>query len=183
MDSLDLADLITDQVRKLGPQSRTKKAIQIFGQVGQQTQVSELANADVPVASQLRRSMTRRTMPRLIFEAIASLFESIVTSLLQWTGGLMRWFWKTTNANSIILGILTLSVLTNLFFSSRETSTWWKERNASKFMARLGVGPNQMMSKAVYVSDLEDVISNPIWNQKGAESRWYVIYRTLFLSV
>ena len=175
---MDLTDLITDQVRKLGPQSRTKKAIQIFGHVGQQTKVSEFTNADVPLSSQLRRSMTHRTMTRLIFEAIASLFESVVTSLLQWTGSFMRWIWKTVNANSIILGVLTLSVLTNFFFSSREMSNWWKERSASKFMARLGVGPNQMMSKAVYVSDLDDVVSNTIWNRNGAASRWYVIHPT-----
>ncbi|KAA6407913.1 MAG: hypothetical protein FRX48_08264 [Lasallia pustulata] len=171
MDSLDLADLITDQVRKLGPKSRTKKAIEIFGHVGQQTQVSEFTNADVPLPSQLRRSMTRRTMARLIIDAIASLFESVLTSLLQWIGVLMRWVWKTANANSFIIGILALSVLTNLFFSSRDTSAWWKERNASKFMTRLGVGPNQMMSKAVYVSDLDGVVSNTVWNQSVAESR------------
>lgn len=174
MDSLDLADLITDQVRRLGPQSRTKKAIQIFGHVGQQTQISEFSNADVPLASHLRRSMTRRTMTRLMFEAVASIFESVITSLLQWTGSFMRWFWKTANANSIILGILTFSVLTNFFFSSRDSFTWWKERSATKFMTRLGVGPNQMMSKAVYVSDLDDVTLNTIWDSNGAESRWYV---------
>lgn len=178
MDSLDLADLITDQVRKLGPKSRTKKAIEIFGHVGQQTQVSEFTNADVPLPSQLRRSMTRRTMARLIIDAIASLFESVLTSLLQWIGVLMRWVWKTANANSFIIGILALSVLTNLFFSSRDTSAWWKERNASKFMTRLGVGPNQMMSKAVYVSDLDGVVSNTVWNQSVPESRWYVIHPT-----
>ena len=174
MDSLDLADLITDQVRKLGAQSRTKKAIQIFGYVGQQTQVSEFATADVSLASQLRHSMTRRTMAGLIFEAACSLLESVATSLLQGNLALVRWAWKTANANSFILGILALSVFTNFFFSSRNTSAWWKERNAGKFMTRLGVGSNQMMSKAIYVSDLDDIVLNSTWNSNEAGSRWYV---------
>jgi hypothetical protein len=53
---------------------------------------------------------------------------------------------------------LLLSILTNAFFTSRDTSEWWSERNAAKFMARVGVGPNPMMSKAIYLKDLDDVL-------------------------
>src|ERR1700738_577449 len=46
LDAMDLGDVVSDQVRKLGPQSRTKKAIQIFGHVGQQTSVSLFSASD-----------------------------------------------------------------------------------------------------------------------------------------
>ena len=42
LDALDIVDLVADQVRRLGPHSRTKKAIQIFGQLGQSTEITQL---------------------------------------------------------------------------------------------------------------------------------------------
>ena len=156
LDALDLADVITDQVRKLGAHSRTKKAIQIFGQIGQLTQTTEFGpTADPKLASQGRRSMSRRTLVHLLFESIWSLIQDIVTSIMMWTVGIVKWLWKTGNANSIILLFLAISILTNLFFSSRETSEWWKERNAGKYMTRLGIGPDMVMSKAVHIRDLD----------------------------
>ncbi|KAI9873977.1 MAG: SNF1-interacting protein, partial [Pleopsidium flavum] len=160
LDALDLADVISDQVRKLGAQSRTKKAIRIFGHVGQQTQTSQIAAHDSPLTPQSRRPMKQRTLTRLFLALLASLAELVISSLMAWTFAILKWTWKTSSANSIILSLLALSVLTNLFYSSRDTSEWWSERNAGKFMARLGVGPNLMMSKAVYLRDIDEVVSN-----------------------
>ncbi|KAL8971006.1 MAG: hypothetical protein Q9197_003502 [Variospora fuerteventurae] len=84
LNALDLFDLITDQVRKLGAQSRTRKAIRIFGQVGVQTQAFEFAGSDAPITTQGWRSMRRRTTGRLLAEfAVASdsreIFESYIS--------------------------------------------------------------------------------------------------------
>jgi len=156
LDALDLADVITDQVRKLGAYSRTKKAIQIFGQIGQLTQTTEFGpTIDPKLSSQVRRSMGRRSLAHLVFESTWSLVQDIVTSIMMWAIDVVKWVWKTGNANSIILLFLAISILTNLFFSSRETSEWWKERNAGKYMTRLGIGPDMVMSKAVHVRDLD----------------------------
>lgn len=81
-------------------------------------------------------------------------------TLMAGTFALVRWTWKTFSANGIILSLLALSILANLFYSSRDTSEWWSERNAGKFMNRLGVGPNLMTSKAVYLRDIHEVASN-----------------------
>ena len=155
LDALDLADVITDQVRRLGAQSRTKKAIQIFGPIGQQTQATEFTASDSPLASQVRRMVQSRTMTHLVLEALGSLLGNFFTSLMMWCLTLLRWTWKTGNANSIILILLGVSVLTNVFFSSKGTSDWWKERSAGNFMNRLGVGPELMMSKAVHIRDID----------------------------
>lgn len=69
----------------------------------------------------------------------------------------IKWTWKISSANSFILMLLALSVLGNFFYSARDTSQWWSERNAGKFMARLGVGPNMVMSKAIHLRDIDDI--------------------------
>lgn len=155
-DAHDLADVIEEQVRKLGAHSRTKKAILIFGQVGQQTQVSEFTGSDAPSGVRTRRSMKRRTMTGLIFESVALMLGNVITTLLNWALVSLKWVWKTCDANSILLAVLAVSVLTNLFFTSWSTRDWYRERNAGKFMARLGVGPDLAMSRTLYLQDLDD---------------------------
>lgn len=171
LDALDLADVITDQVRKLGPHSRTKKAVHIFGNVGQQTSVS-LFSATESVHSK-RPQIKQRTLTDMLLETVSSFAESAITSIMMWTFAVLRKLWKISSANSIILSALLLSVLTNAFFTSRDTSEWWSERNAAKFMSRVGVGPNPMMSKAIYLKDLDDALT-PLPNDLSgqADNRW-----------
>ncbi len=156
-DALDLTDVIAQQVRTFASTNgRTKKAIQIFGQVGVQTQVSEFASSDAPLRAQLRRLTKHRTLTALAFESFASMAESVVTSVGQIVLKFLAWIWRTTSANSVILSILGISILLNLAYSSTSTSDWWRERKARKFMTRLGVGPDLTMRKAIYLNDLED---------------------------
>lgn len=173
LDAADLADVISDQVRKLGPQSRTKKAIHIFGHVGQQTSVSLFSATDSGHSK--RPQIKQRTLTNMFFETIGSFGESAITSVMMWTFAALRSIWKVSSAHGIILTALLLSVLTNAFFTSRDTSEWWSERNAAKFMTRIGVGPNTMMSKAIYLKDLDDVLTSlPTDLVRGSGSKWYV---------
>ncbi|KAL9611204.1 MAG: hypothetical protein Q9167_004152 [Letrouitia subvulpina] len=157
-DVLDLADVVTDQVKKLGAHSRTKKAIEIFGQIGQQTQVSEFTGNDAPIITQSRRSTKRRTIAGLFIESLGSLIESIITSIIVWTLATFRWLSKTINTNRLILGLLASSMIGNVFFSSSTTTDWWSERKAGNLMSRLGVGPNPVMSKTIYLEDLSELL-------------------------
>lgn len=157
LDALDLADVITDQVRKLGPQSRTKKAIQIFGHIGQQTTVSLFSAAES--GNTKRPQIKQRSLTHMVFETVSSFMESVASSLMMWTFAALRAIWKIWSAHSIILIVLALSIFTNMFYSGRDTSEWWAERNAGNFMKRLGVGPNTVMSKAVYLKDLDETVT------------------------
>ena len=155
LDALDLTDVIAEQVRNFASaHGRTKKAIQIFGQVGLQTQTSEFAGSEAPLEAQLRRSRKHRTLTALAFESFVSMLESVLTSAAQIVLRFIRWTWKTINANQILLGILGMSIVVNIIFSSRGTSEWWRERKARNFMAHLGLGSDSTMSRAVYVHDL-----------------------------
>ncbi|KAF7879595.1 hypothetical protein EAF04_000790 [Stromatinia cepivora] len=158
MDAEDLADVIADQVRKLGPNSRTKKAIHIYGHVGHQTTVSLFAAND---ASQSKRpQIKQRTLTNMLLDTLSSFGESVISSVMMWTFAVFRSIWKISSAHTILLIALFLSILINAFLTGRDTSEWWTERNAARFMNRMGVGPNPSMSKAIYMKDLDEAVSN-----------------------
>jgi hypothetical protein len=109
----------------------------------------------------------------MLYETMGSFGESAITSVMMWTFAALQSLWKICNAHSIILTGLLLSVLANAFLTSRDTSDWWAERNAAKFMNRIGVGPNSIMSKAIYIKDLHDAfIALPYEMVGDLESRW-----------
>ncbi|KFY36753.1 hypothetical protein V494_04990, partial [Pseudogymnoascus sp. VKM F-4513 (FW-928)] len=176
LDALDLADLVADQVRKLGPSARTRKAVQIFGHVGQQTSVSLFSSADGALPT--RHAIKQRTLGTIVWERTSSFLETAVSVIMMWTFALLKKTWSIASANSIILSLLALSILANVFMSGKDASEWWTERGAAKYMARLGVGPNTMMSKAVFIADLEDAVRVG-GGERGESSPWYVSFPLL----
>ncbi|KAI9822042.1 MAG: SNF1-interacting protein [Thelocarpon impressellum] len=181
LDALDLADVIADQVRRLGPRSRTKKAITIFGYVGQQTQASQVMTGDATTLKNNARRLPirQRTLTSMMLETSGSVAGSAVSSLMIWSYALVREIWKISSAHSMILIFLALSLLTNVFYTSRDTSEWWSERNAGRFMARIGVGPNTMMGKAIYLHDLHEIATNHSDVASGSQSQCYSTFRSL----
>ena len=162
-----------DQVRYFASaHGRTKKAIQIFGLVRSSTQSSLFAGSDMPLKTQLRRTMRRRTLTALAFESLGSLLESVATSAIQVVFEFVRWTWKTINANSVLLAVLVMSILVNVIFSSTSTSEWWRERKAGKFVARLGIGPDLTMSKAIYLHELRESTALEVSFSEGSSSQW-----------
>ncbi|KAI9844321.1 MAG: SNF1-interacting protein [Thelocarpon superellum] len=181
LDALDLADVVSDQVRRLGAQSRTKKAITIFGHIGQQNQASQVTTGDISALRNNARRLpiTKRSLTRLLLETSASVAESAISSIMIWSFALLRTIWKITSAHHVILTLLALSFLANLFYSSRDSSDWWRERNAGRFMARLGVGPNVMMSKMVYLDDLNQMVENATDPMSESHNECHSTFRTL----
>lgn len=163
----ELAEMATDQVRKLGPRRRTNRAIQVYGHVGRQTQVVLFS----PAASESSRkqAIKPRTLTAMVVETARSFAESAVSSIIMWIFAGLRKLFEVVSAQRMILALLGFSTLTNVLLTSTESSGWWKERRAAKFMQRMGVGPNLMMSKAIYIADLDeatgrvgDVASGPV---------------------
>ncbi|OAA43122.1 Pleckstrin-domain containing protein [Metarhizium rileyi] len=151
-DAEEMAELATDQVRKLGPRSRTNRAIQVYGHVGQQTQVIVFSPA--AAESSKKQAIKPRTLTAMLFETVRSFGESAVSSLIMWAFAGLKTLYGIVTAHRIIVILLCLSSLMNLLLTSAESSTWWKERSAALFMRRVGVAPNPMMSKAIYFADL-----------------------------
>lgn len=153
-DAEELAEIATDQARKLGAHSRTKRAIQIYGNVGQQTQVLTFTPGESDHEKKAR--VNPRTLGSMIIDVIRSFAESVASSLVMWAFAGLKKLWDIITAERIILALLGFSVLTNAVFSSQGSSTWLSERRAANFMSRIGVGPNVMMSKAIYLTDLDE---------------------------
>lgn len=171
LDADDLVDVISDQVRKLGPHSRTKKAINIYGHIGQQTSVS-LFSATGSAQSK-RPQIKQRTLTNMICEIVGSFGESCISSVMMWTFAAIRSIWKISSAHSIILLLFSMSILANTFFTSRDTWEWWVDRNAAIFMVRMGVGPNPIMGKSVYLKDIDDALTAvPTGLAERPESSW-----------
>ncbi|PVH85112.1 hypothetical protein DL98DRAFT_558090 [Cadophora sp. DSE1049] len=178
LDADDLVDVIADQVRKLGPHSRTKKAINVFGHIGQQTSVSLFSAKDSGHSK--RPQIKQRTLTNMLLETVGSFGESAISSVMMWTFAAIRTLWKISSAHSIILTVLLLSVLANAFFTSRDTSEWWSERNAAKFMTRIGVGPNPMMGKSIFLKDLDDALAvSPARQPEQLASKCYDQFRDI----
>ncbi|KAI0887400.1 uncharacterized protein GGS22DRAFT_178533 [Annulohypoxylon maeteangense] len=150
----DLAEVATDQVRKLGHHSRTKRAIQVYGNVGQQTQALVFTPNEADMAK--KALINPRTLSQMLLETLRSFADSVASSLMMWAFAAIKKLWDVVTAQWIILGLLAFSMFTNVVFSGQGTSTWWSERRAVGFMNRIGVGPNVVMSKAIYIADLDE---------------------------
>ncbi|KAF2757889.1 hypothetical protein EJ05DRAFT_370852 [Pseudovirgaria hyperparasitica] len=155
LSALDLIDVITDQVNKLGSTARTRKAIQIFGSIGQQNTATQFVPSEIPSAIKDRKFVLKvRTLPGMTISCARHYF---IAGILVVANGLMSVassILEACTAHSMLTGLLLLSIAFNMFFTQRDTFTWWRERAAGKFMARIGVGPNMYMSRAVYMHDL-----------------------------
>ncbi|CAI7598645.1 unnamed protein product [Penicillium glandicola] len=176
-DSLDLVDLVSDQVLRLGAHSRTKKAITIFGHVGRQSHVSQFSGTGSNLKLESRKPRTQRAMHELLLETFLSFLETSLSFLMMWAFGLIRWSWKTVSAHKIILTMLATSAVMNGYYSSRDSWDWWHERHAGNFMARLGVQPNLVMSKSIYMRDIDDAVANStIWPSNGNASDCFATF-------
>ncbi|CAK7270739.1 SNF1-interacting protein [Sporothrix epigloea] len=169
-DAEELAELATDQVRKLGAHSRTKRAIQVYGNIGQQTKVVQFTPANKEGGSKGDKQagiLKPRTLTDMLLETVRSFMESVVTSLVMWAFAGCRSVFRAATAHRLLLTFLVLSMATNLLFSSRETAAWWTERHATSYMRKLGVGPNLMMSKAIHLVDLEAATTTQRQSYRG----------------
>ncbi|POR34828.1 Putative PH domain-containing protein C19A8.02 [Tolypocladium paradoxum] len=177
-DAEELAEMATDQVRKLGPRSRTNRAIQVYGHVGQQTQVVVFSPA--ATESSKKQAIKPRTLTAMLVETARSFAESAVSSLIMWAFAALKKLFGVISAQRLILALLGFSALTNLLLTSTESSTWRRERSAARFMQRIGVAPNPMMSRAIYIADLDEA-SGATGNELSfpANSTCFSTYRVL----
>ena len=142
-----------------------------------QTQAVEFTSHDETLIPRAQGLSKRHNMVDLFIESLMSLSESIITTSMQCCFAVLKWVWKTFSANSLILVILALSVAANILSSSRTTSQWWSDRKAGQFMTRLGVGPNLVMSKAVYLRNLHLATAPGVEMRRIPERKWYLIFR------
>ncbi|KAK3897767.1 hypothetical protein C8A05DRAFT_38657 [Staphylotrichum tortipilum] len=180
-DAEELAEAATDQVRKLGPHSRTKRAIQVYGNIGQQTAAVVFS----PDAAGAAAPVRPRTLTDMLLETGRSFMSSAITSVMMWAFAVVRRLFKIVSANRTILVLLAASAAYNVVVLSQAGASWWVERRSARYMARLGVGPNLMMSRAIYLADLDEAagtrgLAGAVSGEgAGAGSQCYATFQTL----
>lgn len=179
LDALDLGDVVADQVRKLGVenQGRTKNSIRMFGEVGVETIGPFVAVENVPTSDLDHRTprlpITQHRLSKMVAETVLSFGESAASSIIMWAAAGFTKMWEVVSTHYLLILVLAVSVLANMTLSHRSVVSYWNEKRAAVWLESVGVAPNGIMSRAVYLRDLEEIVNNGTdLRKEGAESQW-----------
>ncbi|KAK4507529.1 hypothetical protein PRZ48_001264 [Zasmidium cellare] len=160
-DALDITTVAMDQVAKLGNHSKTNKAIEIFGSVGQSTQSAKLDSSQVSKET-LPVVQLGQSQPITIFRLVSNDLFARVLSLFSMTFDVLVAIGKgilgLCTAHGLLVTILAVSALYNTWHGYRDGMVWYNERSAARFMTKVGVVPSPSLSRAVYLSDIEELV-------------------------
>ena len=181
LEAQDLVDVVNDQIARLGHNRTTNKVISIFGQIGTQTQALQLDVQDIPPPNRPRKfKLQPQTTGSFIAQYIGNIVISIVSTVMSWILAICAGLGKVISAHTLLFGLLLFSGGVNFFYTSRDGWTWWHERGAANYMARLGVGPSTTMTRSIYIRDIEESflhtnatsikLSAPV---PSTDNRWY----------
>jgi hypothetical protein len=175
-----LTATLADQISRLGANSNSnsRKAVQIFGQIGQQTQSAQINASDLPPSDPTRR-IIHHSLPELFLSAAQKTAVHTIVTVLGLGLNLLTSIAEVVTGHKILVVLFLLSATSNFYFSGRETWSWWTERRAEKFMARVGVRPNIVMGRSIWLRDLDDLVG--VENINGTdvglkESPWYALH-------
>ncbi|KAF2231323.1 hypothetical protein EV356DRAFT_535596 [Viridothelium virens] len=166
LDALDLADLVASQVARLGPRTRTNKAVQIFGHIGLARETAPVVDATAipPLQSTRRLRIRQRSLAGLVLGATRKMMlrggRRVVEVLLDVLGMLLKGVLQVLSAHTVLVAALVVSLAVNAWTGQREGWRWWRERDAVGFMRRVGVRPDGVMARAVWVRDVEEWAGN-----------------------
>lgn len=155
-------DIVTDQASRLGVQGSTsaRKSVNVFGGIGEQTEAVQLNASDLaPADLKGTKRMVHRSLPRLILYASRRMVITYSFFLLGQLLHLMKWSYGIMTANRVLILVLFSSMLLNMFHASRDSWVWWTERRAGKYMKRLGVQPDAVMSRSIWLKDMNHVVA------------------------
>lgn len=172
-DARRLTEVVSDQVHKLGHGIQTRKAVDVFGHVGHQTEALRFSADETTFQSHRRRAAVReQSLASILLDVFALSAARAISVLMSWVMTVIRYLWKFWSANVFVLALLGLSLATNLVYSSRDTSAWWTERNAAKFMSRLGVAPDTVMRRSIPLDVIDSLVTAQPDGLEGRESQW-----------
>ena len=172
--ALDVVDVVTDQVYRLGKNGGTKKAIQIFGQIGQQVQASRLSAADVPSPTKKPRfRMRSKPLHRLLTAAVLSYIWDALVMIASGILNTLHACSKLARINTILSLVFIISISTNLMSFTNFAKDWWVDRRLASTMRQLGVHADFSMMRGVYLHDVDKVWSESAMINHGERSDWY----------
>jgi hypothetical protein len=181
LEAQDLVDVVNDQVARLGHNKNTGKVTNIFGQVGIQTQAIQMNAEDIPPPNRPRKfKLQPTTTGSFIAQYIGNVVISIVSTVMSWILAMIAGVGKVVSTHKLLVVLLLASGGANFFYTSKDSWAWYNERNAAKYMSRLGVGPSTSMTRSVYLRDIAEAFANPnetsielaLPTDGNSENRW-----------
>lgn len=162
LEAQDLVDVVNDQVARLGHNKSTGKITNIFGQVGVQTQAIQVNAEDIPPPNRPRKfKLQPTTTGSFIAQYVGNVIISILSTVMSWILAIFAGIGNVVSAHKLLVVLLLVSGGANFFYTSKDTWGWWNERNAARYMSRLGVGPSTSMTRSVYLRDIAEAFANP----------------------
>lgn len=165
-DALDLSNVAMDQVAKLGHHSKTNRAIEIFGAVGQQTEVPVLDTGSAlnlggsvlggrikarrPVG--LLKMVIEDVLERLL-KVVGRMVDVLVAAAARGLGAIM----EVLTGHTILVALLAVSLLYNAWSGYKDGMISWQEGRAVRFMSHMGVKPDPIVGKAIWLKDVEEL--------------------------
>lgn len=166
-----ILDHVHDQLRKPEVQGlSTKRALTLFGQVGLEPDGITLSG-EIPGLAQKypREQMSLGTITWITSLAFAQQVASMLFSVIQ---EVLGWCGRTLHAHHVLVLVLLVSAIFNGLHVSRDVSVWWSERRANKFFNALAIRPSRVVSKAVYLKDLDAAVVNTTFQKNINASSW-----------
>lgn len=161
LEAQDLVDVVNDQVARLGHNKSTGKVTSIFGQIGVQTQAVQVNAEDIPPPNRPRKFKLRPTTTgSFIAQFVGNVIISVLSTVMSWILTIIAGIGNVVSAHKLLVVLLLVSGGTNMFYTSKDSWAWWNERNAAKYMSRLGVGPSTSMTRSVYLKDIAEAFAN-----------------------
>lgn len=161
LEAQDLVDVVNDQVARLGHNRNTGKVTGIFGQIGIQTQAVQVNAEDIPPPNRPRKFKLRPiTTGSFIAQFVGNVIISVLSTVMSWVLAIFAGIGNVVSAHKLLVVLLLVSGGANMFYTSKDSWTWWNERNAASYMSRLGVGPSTSLTRAVYIRDIAEAFAN-----------------------
>jgi hypothetical protein len=157
-----LTDILTEQVAMLGSDAynNSRKAVQIFGNVGVSREILQPVLADLPTSS--RERIRVHTLPSL---ALAATKTGLVNTLLAVLGALIYMAEATArvaSAHSVLVLVLAASALGNMYLANKDTWRWYRDRQARSFLKGVGVHPPSTgLGHSIWLKDLNALTVAP----------------------
>lgn len=137
---------------RLGLQSKTSKAVRIYGRVGGHSSPIYLEPPHEPRRAAVRQKLSLFDLVRRFpAEFLTSLFMEICLLFL----GALAAVWNLVTANGLFLFLLIGSLLFNTWLSGKTYNAYWQHKTAVRLLDNIEIAPYGLMSRAITLQDID----------------------------
>ncbi|KIW06268.1 uncharacterized protein PV09_02740 [Verruconis gallopava] len=171
-----LVEILTDQIAALGSsaQNNSRKAVQIYGNVGQSKEILRPAPSDLPTSS--RDHISPHSIGALVMRSSKTYAINALLAVIGAVIYLAQALAKVSSAHSILVTSLICSSMMNFYFANKDMWGWYRDRQARHFMKGIGVHPSTGFGHSIWLRDLDTLatpqLSISTSKMNGSSAKW-----------